>query len=96
MTIKSFTIDYDAVNDNNYFTNGDTITGRIIVEVSKETHVQSLTFTAKGKAKVRWHENHGQHRPHVVFWADEKYYEIKQHILREARGDGNVLNKLYY
>ncbi|XP_019956412.2 arrestin domain-containing protein 3-like [Paralichthys olivaceus] len=87
MTILNFSIEYDAINSHNTFTNGDTVNGRIIVEVSKETKVQSLVFIAKGKARVVWHEYYGQHQ-HRVFWADEKYYDIKHHILREARQDG--------
>ncbi|XP_035494897.2 arrestin domain-containing protein 3 [Scophthalmus maximus] len=87
MTIQNFSIEYDAINSQNTFTNGDTINGRIILEVSKETKIQSLMFIAKGKANVIWHEHYGQHQ-HRVFWSDEKYYEIQHHILREARQDG--------
>lgn len=84
MTIKNFSIEYDAINSQNIFTNGDTINGRIVVEVSKETPIQSLTFIGKGSAKVRWVEHHGKHNRY--YWSDEKYYDIKQHILRA----GNV------
>ncbi|XP_076015979.1 arrestin domain-containing protein 3-like [Genypterus blacodes] len=86
MTIKTFSIEYDAINSNNTFTNGDTINGRIILETSKETKIQSLLFTGKGKAQVRWHDYYGQ-KQHV-FWANDKYYSVKHHILREARQDG--------
>ncbi|KAM6930314.1 arrestin domain-containing protein 3-like [Xenentodon cancila] len=86
MTIKTFQIEYDAINSKNTFTNGDTINGRIILEVSKETRIQSLVFMAKGKAWVCWHEQHGE--TNHVYWADEKYYSIKHHILRESRQDG--------
>ncbi|XP_056232657.1 arrestin domain-containing protein 3-like [Seriola aureovittata] len=85
--MKNLLIEYDAINSENTFTNGDTINGRIIVEVSKETKIQSLIFVAKGKARVCWHEHYGQHQHHV-YWSDEKYYEVKHHILREARQDG--------
>ncbi|KAM3611952.1 uncharacterized protein V6R79_026337 [Siganus canaliculatus] len=97
MTIKNFSIEYDANNSQNTFTNGDTISGRIIVEVSSETKIQSLTFIAKGEANVRWTEHHGHHHhhhahshhpKHHVYWQKEKYYDVKQHILREARQDG--------
>ncbi|KAK2837374.1 hypothetical protein Q5P01_014586 [Channa striata] len=87
MTIKQFSIEYDAINSKNTFTNGDTINGRIIVEVSKQTTVQSLIFIAQGKARVCWHEHYGQDHHHV-YWSDEKYYDIKQDILRESRQDG--------
>ncbi|KAI3372505.1 hypothetical protein L3Q82_022981 [Scortum barcoo] len=96
MTINTFSIEYDAINSKNIFTNGDTINGRITVEVSKETKIQSLVFIAKGKAKVCWTEHYGQDNTHV-YWADEKYYDIKHHILRNTRQDasiGRVVHKL--
>ncbi|XP_060927116.1 arrestin domain-containing protein 3-like [Limanda limanda] len=87
MKILNFSIEYDAVNSQNTFTNGDTINGRIIVEVSKEIKVQSLVFIAQGKARVVWHECRG---PHYVrtFRSHEEYYNTEHHILREARQDG--------
>lgn len=87
MTITNFSIEYDAINSRNTFTNGDTINGRIIVEVSKETLVHSLVFIAQGKARVCWSEHYGQYHHHV-YWQDEKYYEVKHFILRESRQDG--------
>ncbi|XP_061905546.1 arrestin domain-containing protein 3-like [Entelurus aequoreus] len=81
MTIKDFLIEYNSINSQNIFTNGDTITGRIILEVSKDTTVQSLIFIGKGKATVCWYEQYGQYY-HRYYWSDEKYYEIKQRILK--------------
>ncbi|KAM8864903.1 arrestin domain-containing protein 3-like isoform 2-T2 [Synchiropus picturatus] len=96
MTINSFTIEYDAINSKNTFTNGDIINGRIIVELSKEIEVQSLMFIASGRAEVSWTEHHGHHGAHGHhgrnrhYWAKEAYYEVKQHILRQSAGS-NVL-----
>ncbi|XP_016530323.1 arrestin domain-containing protein 3-like isoform X2 [Poecilia formosa] len=87
MTVKKLHIEYDAVNNRNTFTNGDTINGRIILEVSKETKVQSLLFIAKGKARVCWSEHYGNNQTHV-YWSDEKYYSVKHHMIRESRQDG--------
>ncbi|XP_059192681.1 arrestin domain-containing protein 3-like [Centropristis striata] len=87
MTIKNLSIEYDAINSQNTFTNGDTINGRIILEVSKEVKVQSLVFLAKGKANVCWTEHYGQYN-FYVYHSKEKYYDVKHHILREARQDG--------
>lgn len=89
MTIKVFSIDYDAINAANIFSNGDFVTGRITVEVSSHTKIQSLTFTGKGKATVRWTEHYGQYRT-VTYYASEKYYKIEHNILAEGRRDGNV------
>lgn len=91
MTIREFSIEYDAINGKNTFTNGDTINGRIIVEVSKPTVIQSLVFIAQGIARVCWSEHYGQYH-HYVYWQNEKYYDVKHYILRESRHDGNVSN----
>ncbi|KAM9810428.1 arrestin domain-containing protein 3-like [Neosynchiropus ocellatus] len=88
MTITNFSIEYDAINSKNIFTNGDTVNGRIIVEASKETKVQTLAFIASGKARVIWSEHYGQYNTRV-YWADEKYYEVKHHILSQHWENGS-------
>ncbi|XP_053727167.1 arrestin domain-containing protein 3-like [Synchiropus splendidus] len=88
MTITNFSIEYDAINSKNIFTNGDTINGRIIVEASKETQVQTLTFIASGKARVIWTEHYGQYNTRV-YWADEKYYEVKHRIVSQHWENGS-------
>lgn len=95
MTINNFKIEYDAINSRNIFTNGDTINGRIILEASKETRIQSLVFIAKGKARVHFTEHYGllgKSNPEIDenYWHKQKYYRIKQYILRETRQNGNV------
>lgn len=86
MTITAFSIEYDAINDRNTFTSGDTINGRVIVEVSKETTVQALVFIGQAEARVRWSEHHGDYDR--VYWQNEQYYEIKRCILSKSRQDG--------
>ncbi|CAN9513320.1 unnamed protein product [Ophioblennius macclurei] len=90
MTIKIFFIEYDAINSRNTFTNGDKITGRIIFETRKETKIQSLTVTAKGKAQVsfgQWEVVDGRQTVYCHFKAEEKYYEVT-HSLRAQGQDG--------
>lgn len=87
MTITNFSIEYDAINSRNTFTNGDTINGRIVVEVSKETTIQALIFIGQGEAQVCWSEQLGlYHQQH--YQQNEKYYKIKHYILKESRQDG--------
>uniref|UniRef100_A0A3B4AI16 Arrestin C-terminal-like domain-containing protein n=1 Tax=Periophthalmus magnuspinnatus TaxID=409849 RepID=A0A3B4AI16_9GOBI len=87
MTIHNFSIEYDAINSNNIFTNGDTINGRIILEVSKEIKIQALVFIAQGEARVCWHEQYGQYVT-MVYTSKDKYYSVEHNILRETRHDG--------
>ncbi|XP_054629666.1 arrestin domain-containing protein 3-like isoform X2 [Dunckerocampus dactyliophorus] len=82
MTISHFSIEYDAINHQNTFTNGDTIKGRIIVVASKETKIQTLTLIAKGKGEAHSSDEDS------TFSVNEKYYTIRQEILGEARQDG--------
>ncbi|XP_036000287.1 arrestin domain-containing protein 3-like [Fundulus heteroclitus] len=91
MPIKHFQIEYDAINTRNIFTNGDTINGRIILEASTKTRIQSLIFIAKGKALVRWVNYYGDiiDREDEVFQDKLKYYRIKQDIVKEGEQDGN-------
>uniref|UniRef100_A0A3B3USZ3 Arrestin domain-containing protein 3-like n=1 Tax=Poecilia latipinna TaxID=48699 RepID=A0A3B3USZ3_9TELE len=95
MTIKNFQIEYDAINRRNIFTNGDTINGRIILEASKETRIQSLVFIAKGKARVHFTEHYGilgKTNPERTedYRHKQKYYRLKQYILKETRQNGIV------
>lgn len=89
MTVTHFSIEYDSINSKNTFTNGDTITGRVIVEVTKDTTINSLVFIGKGEARVRWSEHYGQYQHHV-YWQNEKYYEVKHYLLRATRQDGKT------
>ncbi len=87
MTIRNFAIEYDAVNDRNTFSNGDTLVGRVIMEVSKETKIKALTVKAKGKADVSWTETQGEDS--VTYWDKEKYFSQTQSVL-EDNADGNI------
>lgn len=82
MTITKFSIEYDAVNSKNIFTNGDTVNGRIIIRASKDSPIRSLALLAKGEAAVHWFEEDNS--------VDQckEYYNIKHYILQESGKDG--------
>ncbi|XP_068594531.1 arrestin domain-containing protein 3-like [Brachionichthys hirsutus] len=90
MTIRNFLIEYDAINNGNTFTNGDTINGRITVELSKETKLTSIVFTGQGRAEVCWSEHYGEYQ-HYVYRAAEKYYHVTYFILKGERPDEAVV-----
>lgn len=79
MTIKKVSIEYDALNSKNVFTNGDTINGRIIVLASKDSPIRSLVLIAAGAARVHWDESDDS-----IISQQEEYYGIKHYILRES------------
>lgn len=83
MTIKEFSIEYDAINNKNIFSNGDTVNGRIIVWASKDSRIRSLAFLAEGVADVGWTEHEDSYISEC-----ERYYSAMHFIIQESRGGG--------
>lgn len=91
MGIEKISIDYDAINQRNTFSNGDYISGRVTVEVSSQTRITSLSIKAKGKAEVHWSEHCHRTDQMVVYYDDEKYFSQEQYLLKEGQSPhGNV------
>ncbi|CDQ65865.1 unnamed protein product [Oncorhynchus mykiss] len=88
MAVKHFSVDYKTINEHGTFSAGDTITGRVTLEASKETSLQSLFIKAKGKAEVKWTENEGQNP--VAYSGKKKYFSL-QILLQEGKGDGSEI-----
>lgn len=82
--VKSFSVEYNPINESNVFTSGDYITGQIRLELTKESKIDSLLVTLKGKAKVRWIENYG--KIIVVYRNKDKYFSITKFIIEEHQG----------
>uniref|UniRef100_A0A4W5M0C0 Arrestin C-terminal-like domain-containing protein n=1 Tax=Hucho hucho TaxID=62062 RepID=A0A4W5M0C0_9TELE len=85
MAVKHFSVDYNTINEHGTFSAGDTITGWVTLEASKETSLQSLFIKAKGKAEVKWTENERQNP--VAYSGKKKYFSL-QILLQEGKGDG--------
>ncbi|KAI1900411.1 hypothetical protein AGOR_G00049670 [Albula goreensis] len=78
-TFKSFTINFDALNERNTVSSGDLISGKIIFEISKKISISSLTLIAKGKAKVAWSRGTKKNRRH--YSARQEYFRLSsEHI----------------
>ncbi|XP_034025349.1 arrestin domain-containing protein 3-like [Thalassophryne amazonica] len=90
MTIQSISVEYDARNEDNVFFKGDTVTGRIVLEVAKETKIECLSVKAKGKAVVSWTEHYGPNL-HITYSSKEKFFSIKKTILQNPRGGSEIL-----
>uniref|UniRef100_A0A3B3TJQ3 Arrestin domain-containing protein 3-like n=1 Tax=Poecilia latipinna TaxID=48699 RepID=A0A3B3TJQ3_9TELE len=91
LTVNSFTINYDAVNEEGTFSQGDTVTGQVILSLSKETKAQRLFVKAKGDANVHWTRKHGE-RTHT-YSAHRRYFKLKEFLIPEGT-EGNVPNFL--
>ncbi|CAB1319361.1 unnamed protein product [Coregonus sp. 'balchen'] len=83
--VKSFTVSYDCLNDSNVpvFASGDSVSGRVIIEVTGEIRVKSLKIQAKGFAKVRWTEsrNAGSNTAYTQNYTEEVEYLNHRDIL---------------
>uniref|UniRef100_A0A4W5M1W1 Arrestin C-terminal-like domain-containing protein n=1 Tax=Hucho hucho TaxID=62062 RepID=A0A4W5M1W1_9TELE len=90
MAVKHFSVDYNTINEHGTFSAGDTITGWVTLEASKETSLQSLFIKAKGKAEVKWTENERQNP--VAYSGKKKYFirvtDTSQHQL--IRGESGL------
>ncbi|XP_063065709.1 arrestin domain-containing protein 3-like [Engraulis encrasicolus] len=89
MGIEKISVDYDAINEKNTFSNGDYLIGRVTVHVSSPTKIQSLAIKAKGKARVMWSEHYGQTT--VVYYDKEKYYSEEKFLLKEWQSPSGSL-----
>ncbi|MBN3320360.1 ARRD3 protein, partial [Atractosteus spatula] len=79
--VKSFTVSYDCLNDSAVavFSSGDSVSGRVVIEVTGEIRVKSLKIHAKGFAKVRWTEsrNAGSNTAYTQNYTEEVEYGIR-------------------
>lgn len=92
--VKSFTVSYDCLNDSNVpvFSSGDSVSGRVIIEVTGEIRVKSLKINAKGFAKVRWTEsrNAGSNTAYTQNYTEEvEYLTHKDILIGHERDDDN-------
>ncbi|KAK1792016.1 hypothetical protein P4O66_001799 [Electrophorus voltai] len=85
-TIQDLSVNYDPVNENNTFTCGDVINGRVILEVTKEVKIDSLYIKCKGDANVRWTERRNDDTH--VYSAHERYFKLKQVFIQDPSKKG--------
>ncbi|KAG1937212.1 arrestin domain-containing protein [Pimephales promelas] len=83
LTVKNISVIYNPINQNNTFTSGDFISGQVILDVAKDTKMQSLSVKIKGKAEVCWTERHGKNT--VVYSDKEKYYSVEKFFVQEEK-----------
>ncbi|XP_065119085.1 arrestin domain-containing protein 3-like [Paramisgurnus dabryanus] len=90
-TVKSVSVTFNPINETNTFTNGDFISGQVILDVAKDTQMQSLSIKIKGKADVFWTEQY--HKTTVVYKDKEKFYSMENFFVHEDKQHEHELLK---
>ena len=80
--IQSLTVTYDLLNEKGTFSEGDTLTGKVILALIKETAVESLFVKAKGDADVYWTTKSGDNT--YTHSADKRFFKLKQFLIPES------------
>lgn len=98
--VKTLAVCFDCLNERNLpvFSGGDSVSGRVIVDVAGDVRVKTLSIHARGVAKVRWTEsrNAGANTAYTQNYTEEveylNHYDI---LIGEQRGKGlpNWLSK---
>nr|XP_023676389.1 arrestin domain-containing protein 3-like [Paramormyrops kingsleyae] len=82
-SIKSITVNYDAVNEGKTFSSGDMLSGRVLLVLSRETKIKGLRVKMKGKAKVHWREFKDKTCEH--YKSKEKYFKLEQLVIGQEK-----------
>ncbi|XP_044052624.1 arrestin domain-containing protein 3-like [Siniperca chuatsi] len=88
--INDFSITYEALNEEDTFSEGDTITGTLTFTLKKETKVKSLFLKAKGDANVHWTEGSGDDER--SYSAHRRYFKLKENLVA-GNDKGTVLSQ---
>uniref|UniRef100_H3C002 Zgc:110626 n=1 Tax=Tetraodon nigroviridis TaxID=99883 RepID=H3C002_TETNG len=84
---KSLKVTHNPINETDTFSNGDSVSGQVTLEVAKDCQISSLSVKFKGKARVLWSERHGNTT--VVYHSKEKYFTFKNYFIRDKKATGD-------
>lgn len=84
-SIQSFTMTYEALNEDGTFSEGDTLRGKVTLALLKEITVESLFVKVKGDANVHWSTKSGDRT--YSYSAHRRYFKLKHFLIAEdSRG----------
>ena len=90
MTIKSISVEYESNNSKDVFRRGDTISGRVLLVVSKQTTIKSFSVKAIGEAKVLWTEYYGGNM-HFTYWNKDDIFSMENNLLQQGRDGADII-----
>lgn len=86
--LKKFDIVFDSpeLDCPPVFSNGDVVSGRVVLDLSGECRVDSLKLHAEGFAKVHWTESRsaGSSTAYTQNYSDEVEYLNRREVLLQA------------
>ena len=86
--LKKFDIVFDSpeVDCPPVFSSGDVVSGRVVLELSGESRVESLKLHAEGFARVHWTESRsaGSSTAYTQNYSDEVEYLNRREVLLQA------------
>lgn len=84
-SVQSFSISYEALNEQGTFSEGDTLRGKVTLALTKQINVESMVIKVTGDASVRWSKSSGERSS--TYSAEHRYFKMKQPlILAWAKG----------
>lgn len=94
--LKKFDIVFDSpeVDCPPVYSSGDVVSGRVVLELSGESRVDSLKLHAEGFAKVHWTESRsaGSSTAYTQNYGDEVEYLNRREVLLQAGQSSKSVN----
>lgn len=80
-SVKSFILELDGPNDA-AFTRGEVVSGLVVLELHKDTRVNSMKVQGRGAATAHWLENRGMNSVYNDYTSKITYFRKRQHLIR--------------
>ncbi|CAL7934306.1 unnamed protein product [Xylocopa violacea] len=84
-SLRTFSVEFERPSAT--YMPGEMVSGNILVNVAKEKRIRGISVSAKGEARVRWHEYrnetnvHGNTSDCTTYSNHEEYFHLKQYVL---------------